>query len=331
MENVRVGMIGVGGIAGKHVSSLCERNDADIVAMMDPSVEQLDQMKKNFPGIQSVKTFSDYEEMIDTMDLDAAIICSPHTFHFDQIMDCLDAGLDVLTEKPMVCTIDHAQAVMEKEQETGCKVAVAYQRHCLGAFQYIRNAIKSGDAGEVQYVSALQAQAWLHLTKGTWRQKEELSCGGQLNDSGSHLIDIILWMTGVAVDEVSAEVDNFGTEVDINSAVNMKFRNGALGTLSVIGNYPASGMYEDITIICEDWSFFLRQGEDLLVKTGLEGEQHRISDFQYGAASTTDNFIDAIRGDAEVLAPSVCGLRTIELTEAAWKSAEEGQPVKVRS
>ncbi len=328
-DALNVGMIGVGNIAGKHIRALNDREDARIVAMADPSHDQLAEVQVTYPPVQNARTFSDHESMLEEVDLDAVVICSPHSVHFPQIMDCMEAGLDVLTEKPMVCTIDHAHEIMQKEEETGCTLGIAYQRHCDGPYQYIRNAIRNGDAGEVQYVTALQAQAWLKLTRGTWRQNKDLSCGGQLNDSGSHLIDIILWMTGLAVDEVAAEVDNFGTEVDINSALNMKFKNGALGTLSVIGNYPSSGMYEDITIVCEDWTFFLREGRDLMVKTGYNGEQHRISHFGYGAESTADNFIDAIRGEAEVLAPSVCGLRTIELTEAAWKAAEQGGPVQV--
>ena len=328
-DTIRIGAIGCGGIAGKHIDTFLARPDTDIVGLMDPDPNSLSRTVARFAGLSGTPEFEDHNEMIDECDLDAVVICSPHNVHFRQIMNSLEAGLHVLTEKPMVCTIEDACEVMEKEEEVDRIVAVAYQRHCQGQFQYIRNAIESGQAGQVRYLSALQGQAWLYLTEGTWRQKMELSCGGQLNDSGSHLIDIILWMTGLAVDEVSASIDNCGTEVDIDSALQMTFKNGALGTLSVIGSYPAGGMYEDITIICDEWSFFLRQGQ-LEVKTGLEGENHRVDGFQYGSPSPADNFIDAIHGEAEVLAPSVCGLRTIELTEAAWKSAERGgEPVKV--
>ena len=327
-DPIEIGVIGCGGIAGKHIDTFLNRPDTEIVGLMDPNSNSLSRTVTRFPGAQDVPQFDNHNELIAEAGPDAVVICSPHNVHFQQIMDSLDAGLDVLTEKPMVCSIEHAREVMKKEEETGRTVAIAYQRHCQGQFQYIRNSISNGDAGEVKYISALQAQAWLYLTEGTWRQNMEMSCGGQLNDSGSHLIDIILWMTGLEVEEVCASIDNCGTEVDIDSALEMTFKNGALGTLSVIGSYPASGMYEDITIICENWSFFLRQGE-LMVKTGLNGEQHRIDEFQYGSPSPADNFIDALHGEAEVVAPSVCGLRTIELTEAAWKSAEQGQPVQV--
>ncbi|MFW5923065.1 MAG: Gfo/Idh/MocA family protein [Planctomycetota bacterium] len=323
-----VGVIGCGGIAGKHIRRFIDRSDTRVIALMDPSEDQLENTIRDFPALSSAERYKSHQALLEASAPEAVVICSPHKFHFQQIMDSLEAGSHVLTEKPMVCSIDHARRVMEKEDSTGRTVAIAYQRHCGGQFQYIRNSIQHGHAGEVRYLTAFQAQDWLHLTSGTWRQNMELSCGGQLNDSGSHLIDIILWMTGLSIEQVSASVDNCGTEVDINSALELTFTNGALGTLSVVGDYPSSGMYEDITIICENRAFFLRNGE-LTVRTGRDGERHRVDQFEYDVGSPTDNFVDSLRGDAEILAPSLCGLRTIQLTEAAWQSADTGRPVKV--
>jgi predicted dehydrogenase len=84
--------------------------------------------------------------------------------------------------------------------------------------------------------------------------------------------------------------------------------------------------WEDITIVCSGWTFFMRQGE-LSYSTGGDGEMLKLLSARYGADSTTANFLESIRGEAEPYAPSVCGLRTIELTEAAWKSAASGESV----
>ena len=326
-QKVRVGFIGCGGIGRRHVNAFASMDEAEVVALTDPDPARIAGYRQRCPELRDAPAFDDYRKMIEQVELDATCICSPHFAHYEQIVDSLRAGLHVLTEKPMVCTIEHARSVMEQESAAGKLVAIAYQRHCEGQYQFVRKAIESGQAGEVKFVTAFQGQEWLHSQKGKWRQVWELSCGGQLNDSGSHLIDIILWMTGLAVEEVSAGIDNCGTEVDINSALSFRFKNGALGTLSVVGACPV-GFWEDITIVCEKWAFFLRKGE-LTYSTGIGGEMHRVDGFKYAVRGPADNFVDAVLGRAEVQVPAICGLRVIELTEAAWASAKTGRPVKV--
>ena len=159
-------------------------------------------------------------------------------------MAALDKGLHVLTEKPMVCSVDHAHQVIEKAKEVGKILMVSYQRHLGAQYRYVRNQIMAGELGEIQFISALQDQKWYQGTMGLWRQQLALSGGGQLNDSGSHLLDIMLWMTGLEVAEVQAYMEYFESEVDINSALSIRFRGGAMGTVSVVGNSPTGGMWE---------------------------------------------------------------------------------------
>ncbi|MCK4375367.1 MAG: Gfo/Idh/MocA family oxidoreductase [Candidatus Brocadiae bacterium] len=325
-ERVRIGLIGVGGFAQVHVGRLQEVEEASISALVDPDPNKIAAVKKRFPHLADCPAYDGHKEMLEHGGLEAAVIASPHHVHCEQIVDSLRAGLHVLTEKPMVCTIEDAHKVMEEEQKAGKLVALAYQRHAQGEFQFVRKCIESGAAGEVQFLSAFQGQNWMKGVAGTWRQILALSGGGQLNDSGSHLIDIILWVTGLQVSKVCSAIRNFDTEVDINSALTLEFTNGAVGTLSVVGNCPV--WWEDITINCSEWSFFLRQ-DQLTYCTGDRGEMLTLQNTRYGGGTPDRNFVNAILGREEVLAPSVCGLRTIELTEAAWKSAEMGEPVSL--
>jgi predicted dehydrogenase len=163
---------------------------------------------------------------------------------------------------------------------------------------------------------------------GKWRQQLSLSGGGQLNDSGSHLLDIILWMTGLEVEQVQAFMENFDSEVDINSALSIRFRNGAMGTISVVGNSPTGGMWEDITIWGSKAVVYMRKGK-ITVKTAGTNEEYEPTGLP-GSSNPDRNFIDAILGRDQVQVPPVCGLRVIELTEAAWKSAASGRPVRVK-
>lgn len=325
-DKVRMGMIGCGGISGGHIRRTLEIPEADIVALCDISDASIERITTAIPEIKDLPVYEDYREMMDKVPMDAVQIMTPHTLHFPMGMDALDRNLHILMEKPMVCTVDHAQKLMAKAQEKDRVIVLSYQRHYQPAFRYMKNVIEEGVLGEVTFISALQCQNWKKGTVGKWRQDPALSGGGQLNDSGSHLIDVLLWVTGLAVDEVSAYIDNLGTLVDINSSLAIKFTNSAQASVSVVGDAPP--FYEDFTIWGENGVLFYRNGA--LTHCGPDGTMVTPEDMP--AASNPDrNFVDCILGRDVPWSPSICGLRVIELTEAAWKSAEKGCAVKVAS
>ncbi|MDH7571042.1 MAG: gfo/Idh/MocA family oxidoreductase, partial [Armatimonadota bacterium] len=150
------------------------------------------------------------------------------------------------------------------------------------------------------------------------------SGGGQLNDSGSHLLDIILWITGLAVTEVFAFINHRGAPVDINSAISLRFDNGSEGNVSVVGD--ARAWWEDLTLWGENGAFFYRNGR-LFEQMG-DAQAREVTDLPH-FSNPDQNFIYAILGKEEPQAPGICGLRVIELTEAAWRSGSTGAPARV--
>ena len=325
-DKIRMGMIGCGGIMRGHLKRTLGIPEAKIVALCDISDESIQRTTTDIPQLVGLPVYEDYREMLDKERLDAVQIATPHTLHFPMGMDALDKGLHVLMEKPLVCSVDHAKKLIAKADGAGKTILLSYQRHYQPEFRYMRKVIEEGQIGKVTYLSALQCQQWKKGTVGKWRQDPELSGGGQLNDSGSHLIDIILWTTGLAVDELSAYIDNLGTLVDINSALAFRFTNGAQGTVSVVGDAPC--FYEDFTIWGEEGVLFYRNGQ--LTHCQPDGQMVKPENMPE-STNPDQNFVDAILGREVNWVPPTCGLRVIELTEAAWKSAELGAPVKVAS
>lgn len=324
-SRLRIGFIGAGGIAAVHYDRLRVVKHAEVTALTEPSKTSLKRLYARFPETQNLPLYDDYVDMIRREALDGVIVMSPHTLHYDQINTCLDKGLHVLSEKPLTCTVKHAKALMRKAAAVNRVLMIAYQRHYDPQFRYMRDQIAKGVLGEIQFVQAIQSQEWLRLTKGMWRQTLALSGGGQLNDSGSHLIDIVMWVTGLKIAEVFARQENFGGEVDINATLSMKFQNGALGSMSIIGNAP--GWYEDHSIIGSKGALYLRQGIGL-VQQDASGKPVRVKLPKYGK-DPDSNFVDAILGKDVPQTPPECGLRTIEVTEAAWRSAASGKVVRV--
>lgn len=325
-QKIRVGIIGVGNIAGRHIKDLLALPEAEIVGLADVNPKQIAASKEKFPDVKDVPEFTDYREMITATSPDAVSINTPHTLHFEQAVHCFNVGQHILMEKPMVCCVEHARELIRVSEEKERVLMVAYQRHFMPQFRYIKKTIESGAIGDITFIAALQGQKWLIGTGGTWRQDPSLSGGGQLNDSGSHLLDVILWTTGLAVKSVSAYIDNRGTLVDINSALAMEFDNGAKGTVSVVGD-SLSQFYEDLTIWGTKGAIFYRLGK--IMQTNENGEISEPTEL-LEAGNPATGFINAILGRDKNWVPPTCGLRVIELTEAAWESARTGTPALVK-
>jgi predicted dehydrogenase len=327
MDNVRVALIGCGGFQRYRVNNLLKVKDAQIVALVDPSEDQVCMMQAQHPSTDGLPSFDDHKKMLEVIKPDAVMIATPHTQHVGQILDSLQAGAHVLCEKPVVTSVADAHKIIAERDRTGKVGMVSYQRHFQPEFRYIRDKIASGEAGEVQYITVLQSQEWLRATKGTWRQQLALSGGGQLNDSGSHVLDIVLWTTGSSPAVVSAFCDNKGTEVDINSTLSVRFKNGAMASFAIIGD--GMSWHEEITVWCENMAFFVRDGK----LTTVDRAKNKMKAEHLSGGNTPDqNFIDAIQGRAECESPFECGLEVIRLTEAAWQSSDQGGlPIEVKS
>ncbi|HHW10734.1 MAG TPA: Gfo/Idh/MocA family oxidoreductase [Firmicutes bacterium] len=325
----RIGFIGAGGNARGHMRNMMQVPGAQVVALADPSPASLAAAVK-VTG-EGVSTYEDYRRMIAEETLDGVVISTPHTLHYEQVMTCLDKGLHVLIEKPMTCTSAHARDIIQKAAETGKVVLIGYQRHYEPRFRWVKKQIKDGLIGRVTFVQCFQSQNWLRSQQGKWRLDPALSGGGQLNDSGSHLVDIILWVTGLEADTVTAFVDKRGEAVDINSAVTVKFTNGAIGNISVVGDQVANGFWEDIIIAGEKGMIWLPHGGKVFVANEAAMTPQEVTDFGDEPVTNKDqNFIDCINGAAANEVPPICGLKVIELTEAIWRSMDaEGLPVKV--
>jgi predicted dehydrogenase len=237
----------------------------------------------------------------------------------------------------MVCEVEHAVRVIERGREPGKVLRVSSQRHSQPLFRSIKQQLAAGELGDVQYVTGLQHQNRCRGTRGTWRRSPALSGGGQRTDSGSHLPDLLLRTTGPAAESVSCAQANFASAVDINTAISLRFRGGALGTLAIVGNAPG-GMWEDLTLYGSKGAIYYRG-------SGARGAPRRFQQRRFArtdvaaapeapalpAGSDPDtNLGDAIRGRAAVQAPPTRGPRVIEPTEAAWRPARPNGPAEVR-
>lgn len=316
MTKLRFGFIGTGGISHWHGTQLLELSkEVELKALADPGADSRSRFKHKF-GLNETAEYDDYRIMLEQERLDAVVICSPHTMHFRQAMDAFAAGCHVLVEKPMTCSSQEAEVLLTAAREAGRLLQVSYQRHFQPEFLYIRRAIQEGTIGKLTSVTACLYQEWKQLTAGSWRTKPELSGGGMLMDSGSHIVDMLLWTTNMTPAEVKPVLQRHGAPVEIDSFTAIRFAEGAVASLNVVGY--AQGWHETYMFCGEDGAIQYDNGRITLRRLGQEPVRPELPQRE---TNQDKSFVDAIAGRHEVLVPGEFALKVVRLTEQIYKAA----------
>lgn len=315
MRQVRVGMIGTGGIAQWHGRQLLELPEVELAAIADTSAKSRDTFIGKF-GLTGTPQFDRYEEMLGETELDAVIICSPHTLHYRQATDALNRGLHVLVEKPMTCSSREAEQLIDTAKRAGKILQVSYQRHHQPEFLYIKNAIASGEIGKLTSITASLYQEWLQGTPGTWRQNPALSGGGFLMDSGSHIIDVLLWTTGLTPVEVKPQLNRHGSPVEIDTFTSIRFAEGAIAGLNLVGYAPC---WHETYVYCgEKGGIFYDNGRITLRRYK---EEAIVPELPKQTTNQDKSFIDAVLGRGEVAVSGEFAYKVVKFSEQVYEAA----------
>jgi predicted dehydrogenase len=260
--------------------------------------------------------------------LDAAFIITPHAFHHDQTVACLEAGLDVLLEKPMTMNVREALSLIETRDRTGRTLMVAFPASMSARYRAAIAMRQSGELGRLMGISATLWEHWALPNVGTWRMKPELSGGGYVFDAGAHLVNAVAELAGEEFTEVAAWLDNTGRPVETRATVMGRTTSGAFVTLHFMGEASHTvgadvhAFYSDATIHADAWGRRMaiqRRGET--TPTPLDPPD---------APIPWEQFL-AVRGGARPNpGPAENGLRVVRLWEAITASAAAGgSPVGV--
>ena len=296
--DVRLAAIGLGGLGRIELECCVDVADVSVVAGVDVSPNA----RESFTDTYDAPVYEDYERMLaeHADDLDAAIIVTPHTLHHEQAMACMERGLDVFLEKPMVTDLVDAVELVETADRRNCALQVGYQRHFDPLYREIREVIQSGRIGDVHMVACYLGQDWIDIQEGTWRTDPSLSGGGELYDSGSHLLDALLWTTDTTPESVAATMDYRDGDVDINTALAATLdHDGRLVTASIgicgdgLDITPSEGLFVWGTEGRVDY----QNGE---LRVVADGEETRTRPNEEGFEKTTRrkmaHFLSVVRG-----------------------------------
>lgn len=308
-DALRIGCIGCGGNGRWHLRTLAGLPDVKVVGLADTSPAMLELARKAAAPLAAAPAFADYRDLIRKVEMDGVLISTPHTLHFRHISDCLSAGLHVLAEKPLACSVAEAKKLAAQARAAKRQIVVSFQRRFMAMRKFVRNHVRDPSFGKPVFVQAFVSQAWPQFTKGTWRQRPKLAGGGQINDPGAHIVDMIHWTLPSRPVEVTAMMHNRGTGVDVDSAVAFHCSDGCVGSPAVLGDGPLNVFWEDMTIAgAKGQAVFLRQGA-VTISTGTEIAEYK-------------NFGNDLAPDAHFVAVDL-----LILSSPQMANLQEGVPV----
>ena len=327
----KITVVGCGGMARHHLTHMLrDFPETQVPVLCEPSQAMYALMASVFEaaGAQAPPNEPDLEKLLERYgpQLDAAFILTPHAYHHDQARACMEAGLDVLLEKPMVMTAPEAESLVETSARTGRLLVVAFQGGLSPNVQAAVSLLRDGKLGRVLNIDGLIWQNWDLQSNGTWRQTPELAGGGFFFDTGAHLLNTVAELAGEPFVQVAAWLDNQGRAVDISGVVMGRLRSGTLVTLNACGNTSPSCASEIRVLATEGMLRTGAWGEFLEVQTNQkEGWQTvEVSD----SLGVWEQFLQVRDGRLANPSPPEVGLRMAHLWDAIRASAAcDGAPI----
>jgi len=327
-SSLRFAAIGCGNAGTARICVLAEHElGVKVVAGADLLSSNLDNLsaRLGYPIKQYVGDQA-YKKMLAENELDAVGIFTPHIPHYEHVLAAMQHNLHVLIEKPMVCGSANALEVTRLMRESGKVGIIHYQRHYEPKFAKARELIQKGLIGDVQRFFVYMAQDW---PGRTWRAEPEYSGGGQINDSGSHYLDILLWMLDTLPRSAEGHTDTFYNgkrgKVEFNGSFNVELENGAVGRIVILADIPG-GFVDDVRIIGSEGSLFF-QGDRLIHFDAKKNSYHDMPTTlaKNYPSSPCDNFVKLIRNKVRVnRVPFIFGCHVALLTEAMLRSGAQG-------
>jgi predicted dehydrogenase len=347
----RIAVIGTGWWATQHhIPGLLNYPGAELVALVDKDPAKLARAAEAFSGPASFRSLEDL--LSSSTEVDGIVVATPSAYHYEIARAALQAGKSVMVEKPMVFRAREAWELVDLANRRGLHLQVGYTYQFTKAARLLHDIVSTGGIGEILQVSGLFASMVESYYRGKPQDYEPvfhfplfgpgeltysdpiIAGGGHGQTQLTHAAAMVVWVTGLAADEVMAYMEKRDLSVDLVDAIAWRFQNGAVGTLGGTGNIrPGQPQQQELRYYGTE-GFAL---QDLVAATvqvyyadgRVEAAGPEDPSDTYPAEATARGFADLIAGRGPNMAPGELGARVVEFLEAAYRSAERGTPVRV--
>lgn len=313
MKQIRIGLIGCGGIGAVHAKAWSSVDGAELGWACDSDIEKARAVTGS--------AVSSAAEMIKSGGLDAIDICTPPDSHPELVRLALDQGLPVLCEKPLARTSAEARPLVELSERSGVLLMTAFCHRFHPPVEVVLGAIHHGTLGRV-LMFRNRFGALFQGVENRWFSDRSISGGGALMDTSVHSVDLFRHLVG-EVAEATAYTANFHSGisgVEDSAAMLLRSEDGALGVIEASWINPWSANVVEIYGDCgaavinyDTGATLLRRAEDEAWESFDVGDEDR---FQ----RELQHFAAAVRGDEEPRVTGRDGLRALEVIEQALAS-----------
>ena len=350
MSTVRWGVIGCGGIAARRTIPECQKMvpNAAIVSVMNRTIERARQVAERF----GIPHWCDSEQELLGQDVDAVYVATPQHLHCRQVVQAAQAGKHILCEKPMAITLDEVDRMEAACRAAGVKFMLGF---CMRNNVYnarARELVQAGALGRI-VMGRAQLTCWYPPIPGAWRQDVEKSRGGSLIDMGTHCLDLLEWIMGARIVEVTGFQDlmthDYPTRIEDASTIVVRLSNGAHGIVDNYFNLPDAAAQNSLELhgtkgsiigqgtIGQDPTgtmFSIIQPQETGYDAGQvrDGAAQREEYHLEGAGiygQMIDTFTRCILEDTQLPVGLEDGRHSVTLVEAIYKSAAQGHVVRV--
>jgi myo-inositol 2-dehydrogenase/D-chiro-inositol 1-dehydrogenase len=320
MDQLRIGVIGAGAVAVRHVTSLRRLDGVHVAAVADPDVDRASALA----AAADASAFSDVDSLINEVDIDAAYVCVPPFAHGKPEQTLINAGVPLFVEKPLAIDIGTAEAIAAAIEQRGIVSATGYHWRYYDTIDRARALLAGRPVG-------LAVGSWLDKVPPPQWWRDIARSGGPIIEQATHVLDLLRVLVGevVSVHAVGARLDRqLDGNVDDASVATLRFTNGAVGSLLSTSllrwkQWAGVELYAD--------GVALRLGEDALEVVQSGDEQARFVPTVDAKSAADRDFIAAVKsGDVTaVRAPYGEAARTHRLACAVAAAARSGMVVDV--
>ncbi len=338
-RKIRIAIVGCGRISKNHFGSIEKHKDnIELVALCDTNDQVLAEHRDKY----NVNAYSRLDYMLKSEDLDIVALCTPSGIHPLQAEIVASYGVHVMTEKPMATRWTDGVQMVRACDKAGVRLFVVKQNRRNSTLQLLKKAVSEKRFGQIRmvHINVFWARPQEYYDQAKWRGTWELD-GGAFMNQASHYVDLIDWLIG-PVDSIQAMTSTTrDIEVEDTGVMNIKWRNGALGSMAVtMLTYPKN-FEGSITILgdkgsvrvggvavndIQHWDFEDKKDYDKEIKNA---NYETTSVYGFGHPLYYKNVIDVLRGEAEPETDGREGLKSLELLIAAYLSARDGKTVSL--
>jgi UDP-N-acetyl-2-amino-2-deoxyglucuronate dehydrogenase len=347
-REIGFGVVGLG-MGAYHASAIMQAKGAKLVALCDVDEERLNKTNESY----KVKTYINYDDMLKDNEIDVVNVCVPSYLHVDLALLAVNAGKNIIVEKPVDINVAKINKLIEVGAKAGVKMGGIFQSRTTVLNKRIKDAIDKGRLGKMISVHGIlpwyREQSYYQGKHGLWKGTWDKDGGGSMMNQGVHTVDLVQWFGG-RVKSVFGAYGIFTHDISAedSTAAVLKFANGAIGVLTTSTcAYP--GLAQQIIVYGEKGT--ISKEDEQLRTWKIMGEKEKEEEAEMlslygpkekrGASVASDpmavgseghvglieDMVDAILSDREPLITIESGKHAVEIINAIYESGRTGKEV----